>query len=249
MSQAKFEKTVLAIENCVPPWGEELGKLVSLDRLIYDRSTIHHNGIDRPDFELSALEATLYLHRLHTLSWAIVLFWKPKNFSIYAPNGHRDTYKPLGALYAACMDLCEKLHSFETSKCYANAAEWFRLIVEEQIIEGFSTGQGKTQDISLIQQQNSALSEDTCPFEQPHIKRLIELAIAYQACGRIDQSYRKFVSARKKWTTACKSKIWHSLIDNKQTIALAPPGRQKPKSIPPLIFNGSKTLWESLFRH
>ena len=242
MSDAKFYNAISAIENCPVPWGKELGKLVNLDRLLFECCTIRENGTARPDFELSAVEALLYLNRLHTLSWAIVLFWKPKNYSIYAPNGQRDMYKPLGAVYAAAMDLCEKLHSLEKSRSYGTAAEWFRLIIEEQTLEGFSTGQGTTKDIALLQSQNAALSIGTCPFDLPHTQRLFKTAFLYYGAGRIHSSLRAFIVVRKEWATAMRGKAWKSLIDYNGSVAIAPSGRQNPKLISPLIFNGSKTL-------
>jgi hypothetical protein len=247
MKVSKLEKAIESIERDIPPWGEELGKLMSLDRLLFERCSIKAGGlIGVPSLELSAIESVLYLHRLNTLCWAVVLFWKPKNFCFPTPRGHREDYKPLGAVYAAVMDLTEKLHSLDKNRTYTSAAEWFRLVTEEQEIEGISTGLGKSEDLKLLQSQNAQLSGQENPFSKPHTCHLIQLAIEHQTLGRISESYRALVATRKRWATAFKAKSWKSLIDYQDTIATAPNDRQSPTSTNPLFIDGVKTLREPI---
>jgi hypothetical protein len=229
MTQKGFNDALAAVSDCPVPWGQELGKLVDLDRLMFNSLCIG---------QVPMGDASTYLFRLHSLSWAIALFWKPKQFRIYAPKGHREFFKPIGAVYAATMDLCEKLHSFIPAGKYSSA-EWFRLIVEEQCLEGFSTGNGKTADIAQIQAQNAAMASDICPFQALHTTTLINTAIRLESSQRVNASFKAFLKARKAWATALKSSGWKALSEHEGNLVFAPSRNAKPTKIEDYLFPAS----------
>jgi hypothetical protein len=185
------------------------------------------------------LDACLnHLFNLSALQWAVYIHFKPKRFKFRFPHNKKEMWKPIGELYASVMDLCEKLHSFVPSGVYDNAAQWFRLVIEEGEIQGNRIGIDlePKERLARLQKQNKRLSESEDPFNLPHTCLLIDLAIGERdrpnGSERIGKAARRFILARKKWATAQRSSDWRALIYVDGRLALSTPGRQAPKILP-----------------
>lgn len=201
---------IFAIESTKvePPWGQELDLFTKFSLTALTQAAATFGG------EISGLQRAKLYHRAFILHWLTRLKWDSSH-KIPVPRGERDTYKPLGELYVAVLDLCMEVHLVAPNR-YSTAAEWFRYVLIEGAFEGTNTNSGKDSDLKLLQHQNRMLSDLDNPIDQathPHTWELINTSI--QIANRSDLfrklTYRSLVRARQAWAKDFASTKWHSL--------------------------------------
>jgi hypothetical protein len=233
MSPETMLRSIAQIEASPPPWGAELGWLVSIDRRLIESDVARTGEISMDDY----LRWSLHLS---ALEWAVFIKWKPKNYKFSTPRGAREQYKTIGEVYASVMDLCEQLHSFEPTGAYLNAAQWFRLVVEEIEVGGWSTGNGLAEDLKQLQSQNAQLSRGECPFTREHTRRLIQLGLAekdrYNGSRVIADLVSHFIRVRKRWTRENRDSSRKNLVDVDGQPAMSRAGKRGPKLLPSIRF-------------